>query len=122
MIPGHWQAVTRSDGETVGYVEAADDQLVARDLLGIELGRAGSHDEAAALVVERGLASLGRSWSWTDGTGETRRVHLLHVRPGTRDRQHGAPQRHRRPGRADRGGAADRPGDVPTRVMRCRIR
>ena len=82
MIPGHWQAVTRSDGETVGYVEPADDVLVARDLLGVELGRAGSHDEAAALVVERGLASLGRSWSWTDGTGETRRVHLLHVRPG----------------------------------------
>ena len=82
MIPGHWQAVARSDGETVGYVEAADDELVARDLLGVELGRAASHDEAATLVVERGLASLGRSWEWTDGSGETRRVHVVHVRPG----------------------------------------
>ena len=82
MIPGHWQAVARSDGETVGYVEAADDDFVGRDLLGSALGRTPSHDEARALVVDRGLASLGRSWDWTDGSGETRRVHVVHVRPG----------------------------------------
>jgi hypothetical protein len=82
MIPRHWQAVARTDGETVGYVEPTDDELVARDLLGIELGRAGSHDGAAALVVERGLASLGRSWEWTDGSGQTRRVYVVQVRPG----------------------------------------
>lgn len=82
MIPGHWQAVARADGETVGYVEAADDEFVGRDLLGSELGRVPSHDEAAALVVGRGLASLGRSWEWTDGSGETRRVYVVHVRPG----------------------------------------
>ena len=82
MIPGHWQAVARGDGETVGYVETADGEFVGRDLLGFELGRVSSHDEAAALIAERGLASLGRSWEWTDGSGETRRVYVVHVRPG----------------------------------------
>jgi hypothetical protein len=82
MIPAHWQAVARSDGETVGYVEATATGFVARDLLGWELGGALTHDEAATLVVDRGLASLGRSWEWTDGSGASRRVHLVHVRPG----------------------------------------
>ena len=82
MTPQHWQAVTRADGETVGYVEPSDDAFVGRDLLGSELGRASSHDEAVRLVVDRGLASLGRAWEWTDGSGETRLVHVLHVRPG----------------------------------------
>ena len=82
MIPGHWQAVARGDGETVGYVEATDGAFVARDLLGVELGREAAHDEAAALVAEHGLRSLGRSWSWTDDAGETRRVYVVHVRPG----------------------------------------
>lgn len=82
MIPGHWQAVARADGETVGYVEPEDGEFVGRDLLGWELGRAPAHDEAAALVVERGLASLGRSWQWADGAGGSRRVYVVHVRPG----------------------------------------
>jgi hypothetical protein len=82
MIPGHWQAVARSDGETVGYVEPTVTGFVARDLLGWDLGGAQTHDEAATLVVDHGLASLGRSWEWTDGSGTSRRVHLVHVRPG----------------------------------------
>lgn len=82
MIPGHWRAVTREDGETVGYLERVGEDLVARDLLGHELARAGTPDEAEAVVVERGLASLDRSWEWTDGSGETRRVHVVQVRPG----------------------------------------
>ena len=83
MIPGHWQAVTRDDGETVGYVESGEDSFVGRDLLGHELDRADAHDEAEAMVRERGLASLGRYWDWTDDEGETRRVYVVHVRPGT---------------------------------------
>lgn len=82
MTPEHWQAVTRADGETVGYLDAAGADVVARDLLGWELGRASSHDDASRLVIDRGLASLGRAWEWTDASGETRRVHVLHVRPG----------------------------------------
>jgi hypothetical protein len=80
MIPENWRAVARGDGETVGYVEALHDGLAARDLLGHELGRADTDEQAEALVVERGLASLGRSWDWTDGTGVRRRVYVVHVR------------------------------------------
>lgn len=83
MVPGHWQAVVRADGETVGYVEVAAGEFVGRDLLGHELGRADADDGAIALVVEHGLASLGRYWDWTGDDGETRRVHVVHVRPGT---------------------------------------
>jgi hypothetical protein len=82
VIPGHWRTVTRADGEAVGYVEESGDGFVARDLLGSPLGLQASHDEAAALIAEHGLASLGRSWEWTDGSGETRRVYVVHVRPG----------------------------------------
>ena len=72
MIPGHWQAVTRDDGETVGYVESGEDGFVGRDLLGHELDRVDAHDEAEAMVRERGLASLGRYWDWTDDEGDLR--------------------------------------------------
>jgi hypothetical protein len=83
VIPEHWQAVTRADGETVGYVAPEHDEVVAFDLLGHELGRSEWDDEARALVVERGLASLGRYWDWTDAAGTTRRVYVQHVRPGS---------------------------------------
>jgi hypothetical protein len=82
MIPETWQAVERADGETVGYVAPADGETLALDLLGSELGRAASAAEARGLVVERGLASLARFWDWTDAAGVTRRVHVVHVRPG----------------------------------------
>jgi len=82
MIPGHWQPVRRADGETVGYVAPEHDDLVALDLLGHELGRAADPQDAHDLVVHRGLASLARFWDWTDADGVTRRVHVVHVRPG----------------------------------------
>ena len=82
MIPRTWRAVTRPDGETVGYVEPVGGVLIARDLLGHELDQADSAEQAEAAVRERGLASLARYWTWTDGRGETRRVHVVHVRPG----------------------------------------
>ena len=82
MIPEHWQPVARKDGETVGYVAASGDAFVALDLLGHELGSSERDDEARALVVRHGLASLTRSWDWTE-EGETRRVYVVHVRPGT---------------------------------------
>ncbi len=83
MIPEHWQPVARPDGETVGYVAASGEEFVGLDLLGHELGSAPWDDEARALVVRHGLASLGRSWSWTADSGETRRVYVVHVRPGS---------------------------------------
>jgi len=82
VIPGHWQAVARGDGETVGYVASSDGEHVAYDLLGHALGRGTRDDEARGLVVERGLAGLTGYWDWTDDSGETRRVHVVHVRPG----------------------------------------
>lgn len=82
MIPRHWTPVTRDDGEAVGYVAPDGEAFVALDLLGTELGRAGWEDEARDVVVVRGLASVGRSWDWTDDTGTARRVHVVHVRPG----------------------------------------
>ena len=81
VIPRTWRAVRRSDGETVGYVEPAGGALLARDLLGHELARVDGAEQAEALVRERGLASLARYWTWTDERGETRLVHVVHVRP-----------------------------------------
>lgn len=81
MIPGHWQAVARADGETVGYVASAGTAFVAHSLLGHELGRAEAEEEARDLVVERGMASLNQSWDWTDAAGTRRRVYVVQVRP-----------------------------------------
>lgn len=82
VIPSTWRPVLRDDGEHVGYVEVVDSSVhVARDLLGVELGRLDDGDLADELVVERGLASLGRRWDWTDDEGTVRRVHVVSVEP-----------------------------------------
>ncbi len=82
MIPSTWRPVLRDDGEHVGYVEVVDSSVhVARDLLGVELGRLDDGEAAVELVVDRGLASLARRWDWTDDEGTVRRVHVVSVEP-----------------------------------------
>lgn len=68
-----WLAVTREDGETVGYLEPVTDDyadVIPRNRLGHALG--GSHDyhTAEELVLDRGLRALAEHWLLDGGDTE----------------------------------------------------
>ncbi|MCP2265069.1 hypothetical protein ACFQHV_11810 [Promicromonospora thailandica] len=66
-----WLAVTREDGETVGYLEplTADySDVIPRNRLGHAVGAAGDYHAAEELVLDRGLRELAQHWQ-VDGEG-----------------------------------------------------
>lgn len=66
-----WLAVTREDGETVGYLEPVTDDysdVIPRNRLGHAVGEAGDYHAAEELVLDRGLRELAEHWL-LDGEG-----------------------------------------------------
>lgn len=66
-----WLAVTREDGETVGYLEplTADyADVIPRNRLGHAVGDAHDYHAAEELVLDRGLRELAEHWV-LDGEG-----------------------------------------------------
>lgn len=68
-----WLAVTRDDGETVGYLEPVTDdyaEVVPRNRLGHAVGAATDYDTAEELVLDRGLRELAEHWLLDDAGAE----------------------------------------------------
>ncbi|WP_369370225.1 hypothetical protein AB1046_15660 [Promicromonospora sp. Populi] len=66
-----WLAVTREDGETVGYLEPVTDDyadVIPRNRLGHAVGDASDYHAAEELVLDRGLHELAEPWL-LDGEG-----------------------------------------------------
>lgn len=66
-----WLAVTREDGETVGYLEPVTDDyadVIPRNRLGHAVGEVGDYHAAEELVLDRGLRELAEPWL-LDGEG-----------------------------------------------------
>jgi hypothetical protein len=66
-----WLAVTREDGETVGYLEPLTDdyaEVIPRNRLGHAVGEAQDYHAAEELVLDRGLRELAEYWE-LDGEG-----------------------------------------------------
>ncbi|HEV6955070.1 MAG TPA: serine/threonine protein phosphatase [Promicromonospora sp.] len=60
-----WLAVTREDGETVGYLEPVTDdyaEVLPRNRLGHAVGPATDYHAAEELVLGRGLRELAEHW------------------------------------------------------------
>ena len=60
-----WLAVTREDGETVGYLEPVTDDyadVIPRNRLGHAVGDAQDYHAAEELVLDRGLRELAEHW------------------------------------------------------------
>ncbi|WP_125775504.1 hypothetical protein [Antribacter gilvus] len=67
-----WLAVTREDGETVGYLEPVTEdygEVVPRNRLGHAVGGVLGFHEAEELVLDRGLRELAEPWL-LDGSDE----------------------------------------------------
>ena len=66
-----WLAVTREDGETVGYLEPVTDdyaEVIPRNRLGHRVGETMDYHLGEELVLERGLRELAEHWL-LDGVG-----------------------------------------------------
>ena len=66
-----WLAVTREDGETVGYLEPVTDDysdVIPRNRLGHAVGGAQDYHAAEEFVLDRGLRELAEHWL-LDGAG-----------------------------------------------------
>jgi hypothetical protein len=76
-----WLAVTREDGETVGYLEPVTDdyaEVVPRNRLGHAVGDTRDYHVAEELLLERGLRELTEHWV-LDGEGtELAVIELAH--------------------------------------------
>ena len=60
-----WLAVTREDGETVGYLEPVTDDyadVIPRNRLGHAVGESSDYHAAEELVLDRGLRELAEHW------------------------------------------------------------
>jgi len=60
-----WLAVTREDGETVGYLEPVTDDyadVIPRNRLGHAVGETRDYHVAEELVLDRGLRELAEHW------------------------------------------------------------
>ncbi|WP_350348732.1 hypothetical protein ABIQ69_02020 [Agromyces sp. G08B096] len=67
-----WVAVTRDDGETVGYLDSQSpdyDPVVPRNRLGHAVGEPQSYVDAEELLISRGIGELAEHWS-LDGGGQ----------------------------------------------------
>lgn len=66
-----WLAVTREDGETVGFLEPVTDDyadVIPRNRLGHAVGEVRDYHAAEELVLNRGLHELAEHWL-LDGEG-----------------------------------------------------
>ena len=66
-----WLAVTREDGETVGYLEPVTEDyadVIPRNRLGHAVGDVCDYHAAEELVLDRGLRELAEHWL-LDGAG-----------------------------------------------------
>lgn len=72
MSPDDWLAVTREDGETVGYLDPVTDdygEVIPRNRLGHAVAGVLDYHEAEELVLDRGMRELAEPWL-LDGTGD----------------------------------------------------
>lgn len=66
-----WVAVTREDGETVGWIQPLDsgfDTVQARSVLGHALGGPVDYMAAEEVLLERGISELVGPWQLDRGT------------------------------------------------------
>ncbi|KAA0979826.1 hypothetical protein ACIGB6_02070 [Paeniglutamicibacter gangotriensis] len=66
-----WVAVTREDGETVGWIQPLDsgfDTVQARSVLGHALGGPVDYMAAEEALLERGIGELAGPWQLDRGT------------------------------------------------------
>src|SRR5688500_6355929 len=74
-----WLAVTREDGETVGYLEPVTDDyadVIPRNRLGHAVGEVGDFHTAEELVLDRGLRELAAHWLLDGGGPELTVIEL----------------------------------------------
>ncbi|PQZ95738.1 hypothetical protein CQ018_00010 [Arthrobacter sp. MYb227] len=85
MNTEQWIAVTRDDGETVGYLEpvTADyDRVQPRSVLGHAVGEALDYLSAEELLCDRGIAELMEQWTLIDENDASRtNLSILEVSP-----------------------------------------
>ncbi|MDR7383464.1 hypothetical protein [Promicromonospora iranensis] len=77
-----WLAVTREDGETVGYLEPVTDDysdVIPRNRLGHAVGEVCDYHVAEELVLDRGLRELAEYWL-LDGDGPE--LTVIELSPG----------------------------------------
>ena len=74
-----WLAVTREDGETVGYLEPVTDDyadVIPRNRLGHAVGDTHDYHAAEELVLDRGLRELAEHWLLDDEGAELTIIEL----------------------------------------------
>lgn len=74
-----WLAVTREDGETVGYLEPVTDDyadVIPRNRIGHALGTPHCYHAAEELVLDRGLRELAEHWLLDGGNTELTIIEL----------------------------------------------
>jgi hypothetical protein len=72
MSTDHWLAVTREDGEAVGYLDPVTSdygEVIPRNRLGHAVADVLHYHQAEELVLNRGLRELAAPWL-LDGTGD----------------------------------------------------
>lgn len=75
MDTSDWVAVTREDGETVGWIQPLDpgfETVQARSVLGHAVGGPADYVAAEEVLVERGIAELAGHWHLGAGTRPVR--------------------------------------------------
>ncbi|KAA9377655.1 amidohydrolase family protein [Microbispora cellulosiformans] len=81
-LPGP-EEVRREDGEILGRVVPTSGGWQAVTVFGAPLGRAGGHDEAVAVLHDRGLACLAEPWWARAGDDPAwRRARIVEAAPG----------------------------------------
>jgi hypothetical protein len=74
-----WLAVTREDGETVGYLEPVTDDyadVIPRNRLGHAVSEVCDYHAAEELVLDRGLRELAEHWLLDGGGPELTVIEL----------------------------------------------